>query len=189
MKLNIYLISHPIIKILSNPYTINNNDIYTNQKKHLTLLLFYEIMRKNLNFKTIHIRQILSLKTIHLPDFHQRNCIITNLSDTYFLISEIQEIIPNLHIINIDTLSASYDANNRIKEILRCNQMTKNKVTIFETILIQNNILQLIEFLTSKLQISIKEVNIACLTCSNQVLKKISEKYPQLNIYTTNIMM
>lgn len=189
MKLNIYLISHPVIKILSSSSILNDNDIYTNQKKHVALLLFYEIMRKNLSFKTIHIKQILDLKTIHLADFYQKNCIITNLSNTYFLISEIKEIIPNLHIINTETLSLNYDVTNQIKKILRHDQMIKNNITIFETILIQNNILQLIEFLINKLQINIKEINIACLTCSKQALNRISEKYPQLNIYTTNIMM
>nr|YP_009392580.1 uracil phosphoribosyltransferase [Caloglossa monosticha]ARW61142.1 uracil phosphoribosyltransferase [Caloglossa monosticha] len=192
MQLNIYLISHPITQILSNSFTYQNINIDINEnnnKKYLSLLLFYEIMRKNLKIKNIYVKQILKLKTIYLPDFYQQNYIITDLSNTYFMISEIKAIIPNFNIINIDQLNLNYNLNDKIIKMLKQNQKIKKKIIIFETILIQNYILELIESLIKKLKINAKEINIACLVCNNQILNEISQKYPKLNVYTTKIIL
>lgn len=189
MQLNIYLISHPIIKLLSSSSNYQNTSNYINEKKYLGLLLFYEMMRKNFFIQTLYIKQILNFKTIYLPDFHQNNYIITNLSDTYFIVSEIVGIIPNLEIINIDQFHQDYYAKHKIKEMLLSCKKIKKKIIIFNTTLIENYIIQIIEFLISEIKINIEEINITCLTCSNQVLNKISKKYSELNIYTTKIIL
>lgn len=192
MQLNIYLVSHPITKVLSNTSTYQSMNININEqnkKKYLGLLLFYEMMRKHLYVKNIYIKQILNLKTIYWPDFYQHNYIITNLSQTYFIVSEIKEIIPNFNLINIDTFNLSYNINNTIIEILKQKRKIRKKIIIFENTLMQNYILQLIESLVNDLKINIEEINIACLVCNNQILNKISQKYPKLNIYTTKIIL
>nr|YP_009392994.1 uracil phosphoribosyltransferase [Caloglossa intermedia]ARW61556.1 uracil phosphoribosyltransferase [Caloglossa intermedia] len=192
MRLNIYLISHPIIKILSNSSKYQTTDTSSNEQirqKYLGFLLFYEIMRKNFYTRTVYIKQISDSKTVFMPDPQKQNYIITNLLDTYSIVSKITEIIPNLNIINISQPDISQETTGKIQEILKYNRKFEKKIVIFETTLIQNYTTHLIEFLINKLKISIKEIDIACLICSHQVLNKISQKYPQLNIYTTRIML
>lgn len=187
MQLNIYLISHPIIKILSNSITqsnINNK----NEQKYLSLLIIYEIMRKNLHIKSIYIKQIFTLKTIYTLNSLQQNYIITNLSNTYFFISEITNIIPNFSLINIDYLDSENNTINKLNKILKNNKIIK-KIIIFETMLTNIDTINLITILIENIQIKIEELNIACLGCNNEILNQISQKYPKLNIYTAKIIL
>lgn len=189
MQLNIYLISHPIIKILSNSIIYNNESINNkNEKKYLSLFLIYEIMRKRLTIKKIYIKQIFDLKTIYKLEPSQQNYIITNLSKTYFVIGEINTIIPNFNIINIDYFDSKEIILKKFDTTIK-NKTKVTKIIIFEILLTSINILNLIETLINNMRIKIEELDIACIACNKKILNEISYKYPKLNIYTAKIII
>nr|YP_009393820.1 uracil phosphoribosyltransferase [Caloglossa beccarii]ARW62382.1 uracil phosphoribosyltransferase [Caloglossa beccarii] len=189
MQLNIYLISHPIIKILSNSTIQNEININNkNEKKYLSLFIIYEIMRKHLYIKNIYIKQIFNLKTIYTLDSQQQNYIITNLSNTYFVLEEINNIIPNLHIININYLDLNNYTVEQLTKIVK-NKKYRKRIIVFEFFLTNITIIEVIKVLIDNIKIKIEQLDIACLTCNNKVLKQISQKYPKVNIYTTKIII
>lgn len=189
MQLNIYLISHPIIKILSNSIIQNNVNIHNkNEQRYLGLFLIYEIMRRYIDVKNIYIKQIFHSKIVYRLNSNKKHYIITNLSNTYSIIGKITFVIPNFHIIDIDYFNWNNHVLNKLNVILNDKKRQKRFI-IFENILVQNNIIQLIENLNNKIKVNIKEINIACLACNQQILNKISQKYPKLNIYTTKIIL
>nr|QCI04536.1 hypothetical protein [Apoglossum ruscifolium] len=187
MLLNIYLISHPIIKILSNSITYLNNNQTINEYnyKYLGLFLIYEIMRKHISLKSIYINKISYIKEISILDSNIEYYIITNLLNTHYIIGDIKILIPNINIINITNNIESM--NDQIKE--QINYLNKNKkIIILDNILDQSWTMILISNLINELNINTNSINIACLACYNQILDNIGQKYPQLNIYTTKII-
>ena len=145
-------------------------------------------MRKNLSIKNIYIKQILNLKTIYTSEPNQQNYMITNLSKTYFVIEEINTIIPNFNIINID----HFDSKEIIEKKFNATIKHKTKITkiiIFDILFTNINIIKLVETLINTMRIKVEELDLACIACSKKILNEISYKYPNLNIYTAKIII
>nr|YP_009332614.1 hypothetical protein [Membranoptera weeksiae]AHZ94628.1 hypothetical protein [Membranoptera weeksiae] len=187
MLLNIYLISHPIIKLLSESFIYKGiNEAQNNYKyKYISLFLFYEMMRKHLQIKIIYIKRISYVQIFYMLESNKEYYIITNLLNTYNVIGEIKILMPNIKILHINnqTQSLSQELND-IKYSI--NKM--KKIIILENILYQSSIIELITFLIKEHKIYIENIHIVCIACYNQILDQLGKKYPQLNIYTTQII-
>jgi len=187
MQLNIYIISHPLIQLLYNSIdnrTNSNISIYNH--KYIGLILLYETMRKYVEIQTIYIKNINSIKTSYYKNPCEKHFIITNIVNTYHIISDIKTLIPEVKIIHIDSkkrnLSNIYKDNN-------LNLLNKKyKIIILYDILYDYNTINLIDDIIENTNISINNIQIACLACYSQLLNKIGSKYPTLNIYTTKII-
>nr|QCI08726.1 hypothetical protein [Sphondylothamnion multifidum] len=188
MQLNIYLISHPIIKLLSE--NINNNELHEiiriNNSKKIGLLLVYETMRKIINIHNMYIKTLSITKNISIIDTTEKFYLITNLSKTYNMITEIQLMLPNLQIIN--TESKSLDKLYKIVNYSKDIEEKKIKIIIMENILSESWLIKIIEYISKNTAIPMNNVNIACITCHNYILNNIGNQYPKLNIYTTKII-
>nr|YP_009397337.1 uracil phosphoribosyltransferase [Thuretia quercifolia]ARW66523.1 uracil phosphoribosyltransferase [Thuretia quercifolia] len=185
MKLNIYIISHPIIKILSNSIIRNNKIIIkdSQQYKYLGFLLIYETMRKYINIKSIYIKKTNYVKTIYVTDPNKENYIFTNLIETYKIIGEITLLLPEIKVVNIDTKKKIEKIHLDLK-----NTNTNKEIIIFDTVLKSTWIIEIVKDLNKNKEICIENIKIACLACYNQILNKLGKEYPKLQIYTTEII-
>nr|YP_010171062.1 uracil phosphoribosyltransferase [Chondria tumulosa]QSD57203.1 uracil phosphoribosyltransferase [Chondria tumulosa] len=184
MQLNIYNISHPIIKLLSNVIKENkkNEIISSYYYKNLGLLLMYEILRKHITIKKIYIKSIYSIKLINLTNQKRKYIIVTNLLYNYEMLQDIKILLPDIDIININ-----------------CEQINKSKVKINDTIIkkieifilekeLKNiNILEVIKYFISHYNISINHISIISIISYENILNELSKKYPKLKVYTTEI--
>nr|QCI06375.1 hypothetical protein [Dictyurus purpurascens] len=184
MQLNIYIVSHPIIKILSNSIIENNKitNISIYNEKYLGFLLIYELMRKYIKINSIYIKKINYVKKIYIKNHNKQHYIITNLIETYKIIGEITSLLPDIKIININT-------KQNIQQIENLQNITFNtEIIIFDKILKSSWILQIIRHLIRKRKICIENIQIVCLACYNQILDKLGNEYPKLEIYTAKII-
>nr|YP_009391544.1 uracil phosphoribosyltransferase [Platysiphonia delicata]ARW59688.1 uracil phosphoribosyltransferase [Platysiphonia delicata] len=177
MLLNIYLISHPLIKTLSNSITdFNENKNYNHNKyKYLGLFLFYEMFRKHINIYKIYIKAISNIKQVNLLSSKKDYYIITDLLNTYNVIGEIKSLVPEIQVLNY-------------KQEIKFNKNELSKQIILLEILLDNKkIIDLISLLIEEYNINENDILVACIASKNEVLKKMGEMFPNLKIYTTKI--
>nr|YP_010851519.1 Uracil phosphoribosyltransferase [Echinothamnion hookeri]WGH14369.1 Uracil phosphoribosyltransferase [Echinothamnion hookeri] len=182
MTLNIYEISHPIIKILLT--RINKNRQEENYK-YIGFLLIYEIFRKYIDINKIYIKQIRKIKYYDVINKNKKYFILTNLSNTYDIINEIKTVLPQISIIHID-----YSNTEQIEKSitnLKIN-LEKDKILIIEKVTTNNTIINLIKYLKRKKNLHSKDINIGCIISSEETLNQIAHHYPQLKVYTTKII-
>nr|WGH12983.1 Uracil phosphoribosyltransferase [Echinothamnion sp.] len=182
MKLNIYNVSHPIIKILSN--RINENETQQNCK-YIGLLLVYEIFRKYINLKKIYIKQIKSIKYYDIINKNKKYFILTNISQTYDMINEIKIILPQIQIIHID-YSDIKNIEKSIKDLTI--NVEKDKILIIEKITKNNTVMNLIQYLTKQKNLQSKNIYIGSIISNEETLNEIGSYYPKLTVYTTKII-
>nr|YP_009396093.1 uracil phosphoribosyltransferase [Dasya naccarioides]ARW65279.1 uracil phosphoribosyltransferase [Dasya naccarioides] len=187
MLLNIYILSHPIIKLLSPSITKLNTskEINYDKIKYIGLFLIYEITRRYINVESIYIKKVSYTKEIHLPKKNEQYYIITDLIKTYKTIGEVQNLIPNLKILHVNNQQQL--SNIYIKEENNCLNQNK-QIIIFENIITTYLVMNLVEQLIDKNNIKIKNIHITCIACYTQILNKLGKKYPELNLYTTKII-
>ena len=189
MRLNIYIISHPIIKLLSNSIIYTKNDYsYLYHYKYIGLLLIYEIMRKYLIIQSVYIKKVYYIRQIYQIGLKERYYIITDIVKTYNIITDIKLLMPDIEIININNNNTSQhflDLEN-IKELSLINY-NKN-VIILDSVLYESTFIDLITYIIKNTTISINNIQIACLACYNELLDKLGYEYPNLNVYTTKII-
>nr|YP_009399817.1 uracil phosphoribosyltransferase [Digenea simplex]ARW69636.1 uracil phosphoribosyltransferase [Digenea simplex] len=179
MQLNIYKISNPIIKLLSNSVKNNQIAMYEYQYRYLGLLIMYEAFRKYIEIDKIYIKYLNSIEDLYAVNCKQNYLIMSNLSDTYQMLSDIRLIVPNVRIIDIN------DETNLHNIITNNNETT---YFILEKSLSNNNIISLINNLNTKKKIPLEKINIVCLYSYHEILNQIGNLYPMLTIYTTEII-
>nr|ARW60707.1 uracil phosphoribosyltransferase [Polysiphonia sp.] len=182
MKLSIYQISHPIIKIVLTKIDYKNQEF---NYKYIGFLFIYEIFRKCININRIYIKQIKKIKYFDTMNNSEKYFILTNLSYTYDLISDITTILPDINIIQINYNSIS-NIEHSIKNLKI--ESTKDKVFILEKITKNENILNLVKYLKHKKKIDTQNINISCIMIYEETLNKIGNQYPELKVYTTKIL-
>nr|YP_009397745.1 uracil phosphoribosyltransferase [Dipterosiphonia australica]ARW66931.1 uracil phosphoribosyltransferase [Dipterosiphonia australica] len=180
MKLQIYELSHPIIKIILNEIENNENDY-----KYIGLLLMYEILRNYISIKKIYIKKIKAIKEFNTINKNEKHFLLTNISNTYDMISEIKVIVPNIKIIHID-----YSSTDKIEQSIKNLEISNNntKIFIIEKITINEQISNLINYLIHNKQIDSKYINIGCVISHQKSLEQIANQYPKLKVYTTKII-
>lgn len=187
MKLNIYIISHPIIKILShNAYnnhieTINTSNQQENESQ-IMLFLIYETLRKLIYITNIYINKLDYIKQISMIDYQQKNYIITNIVENFNLLTSIYNKFPQTYITH-------YNINETYTNLIKEKDLNnKTNIIIIEKFLVEDNIITLIKHIKNNMKIKEKQITIACITCTNQIIEKISQYYNEINLYTTNII-
>lgn len=188
MKLNIYIISHPIIQIFNNYITnshYNTENNISNKKYHSQIMMFliYELFRKTILIQNIYINKLDTIKHLAKMNSMQKNYIFTNIVENFDLISEISTVFPN-------TKLQHYDINN-INSINNINKYDFNHITniiIVEKFLEKYDIIKLLEDLINRTHIEEKQIIITCITCNHQIVERIGEKYNHIKLYTTKII-
>jgi uracil phosphoribosyltransferase len=183
MKLNIYIISHPIIKIFSQNSL--NNTIELNNKENesrIMLFLIYETLRKLINIQNIYINKLDHIQKTSVMDYEQKNYIITNIIKNFNLLTEISNKFPQTYVThyNMNEDSIMNINNNDLNE--------KTNILIIEKVLTEDNIINLIQNIKNNMKVKEKQITITCITCTNKILEKISQYYNEINLYTTNII-
>nr|YP_009396506.1 uracil phosphoribosyltransferase [Polysiphonia scopulorum]ARW65692.1 uracil phosphoribosyltransferase [Polysiphonia scopulorum] len=186
MQLNIYKISHPIIQLILNDIKNHNKKNEKNYYyKYIGFLIIYEMLRKYIQTKHIYIKLIDNVKSVTVHNCRKRYLILTDISKTYDMIADVKVILPNIEVINVN-----YKNLEEIEYSIKNLQITEQETNIFiiDKITISENIIKLITYLNHKHYISISNITIGCITCYHETLNQISNHYPELNIYTTDII-
>ena len=185
MKLNIYVISHPIIQILHNQNNENHivKALEIKNKSKIMLFLIYEILRKLIDINNIYICKLNHIQKLSIMNSQQENYIITNIINNYNLLQEIYETFPQTNIIHYH-INNNY--SNLINNIKNLNE--KTNIIIMEQFLMEDNIINLLKYIKNDIKIKEKQITIVCITCTHQILEKISQYYNAINLYTTNII-
>lgn len=184
MPLNIYIISHPIFKLLTNSINLNTNNKqeYLHNYKYIGFILIYEIIRKYIKIKKIYIKCINYIKEIYIIDSDQQYYLFTNLAHNYQMIGDITILIPNITIINVE---------DNITELFK-NQTNnidnKAHIIILDIIMNTYSIIELIKYLEVETNISLNNIHIGCIECYNHILEKLGEQYRNIDIYTNKII-
>jgi len=186
MKLNILLLSHPLIKIFTKSLKSNNDTNKQSLKstyKYIGIFFIYEILRKILLTKNIYIYKLDYIKEICMLDNKQINYVISDVVNNFDMLTDIEKIFPQINLQHINFSTSNTWKNIKVKNI---NDTTN--IIILDKFIKNDNIVKLIEYLHKEEEINTKNIRIACITCTNKILEKISLKYTNLNIYTTNII-
>lgn len=183
MKLNIHVISHPIVQNLSSltinrSFTSNINNLVL---KQLGLLILYETIRNWIKTYKLTIKKISYKKEITIINPRESFIIISNTLQYLSLIQDIQFILPNSKFKLIED-------NNHIN----FNQLSKlddnAKIIIITYKITLKYILNLLDYFLHKKNIQIYKIRLICIKCETDQLIEISKKYNKLNIYTTQII-
>nr|YP_010618791.1 hypothetical protein orf186 [Rhodomelopsis africana]WAX02804.1 hypothetical protein orf186 [Rhodomelopsis africana] len=182
MKLNIYRISHPVIKILL-AHLNQNKEKHT--YKYIGFLFIYEIFRKYIEINNIYIKQIKNVKSLHIINKNKRYFILTNISNNYDIINDIKIILPEIQIIHVD-----YQTTETIEKSLENLKidLEKSKILIIEKITNNDTIINLVNYLKKKKNLHSKDINIGCIISNEETLNSMGNYYPELKVYTTEII-
>lgn len=187
MKLNIHLISHPLIQNLSSivknkvlPSNITNQAL-----KYLGLFTIYETFRRWIKVYRLTIKQIQYKKEIVITDPKESYTIIFN--DLYYLsmFQEIQLLLPKINLRLIESNEVS-TINNNLSLSKHINLSTKIIIVNYkiDTYYVQ----YLIDHFINKKNININQIYLICIICHTNQLTQLSKQYDNLNIYTTQII-
>ncbi len=182
MTLKIYKLSHPILKtILSH----TSSQIHNYNYRYIGLLLLYEIFRQNIITKKIYIKHIKSIKIIDVIHEDKKYLILTNISETYDMISDINQLIPKVQVIHTE-----YKNRNSIQNSLNNLKIDSRKSEIFiiEKITKNEYIIDLINYLTNEKKINTRNIKIGSIISNENTLEKIGNEYSELKLYTTKIL-
>lgn len=183
MKLQIYKISHPLIKIMLAQMEIEYLSKIDKKyyERYIGFLVIYEILRKYMTTQILHIKLLNGSKKIETVDIKKKYIILTNISDTYSMINDIEYITSNIQIIHTE-----YEENNKIKNYI--NKISQNSyIFIIEKNTKNYKIINLIEYLRKINHIKLKNISIGNIFSDSKTLKMLGEKYPEIKVYTTKI--
>ena len=189
MNLNIYTINHPPISSLTS--YICNTKINIIEKRNILnqiyFALLYEATRKSIKLLNLYINKLNFISEIALLPKEISYIILSEIYISYILSKNIYDIIPKAIILPFDL---DLVKNNQDPKIV-----IPNKLNLFKSnsqvFIIQQDLNADIIFkiLNSSIlsKVPIKQVQIICIFCSIDTLQQISQKYINLNIYTTKI--
>lgn len=186
MQLQIYQISHPLIKLISGRIdTKYISHIDKNQcEKYIGFLVIYEIFRKYILIQNIHIKITEGTKTISIIDSRKKYILLTNISNTYNMLADITSITSNLELYHVE-----YENKDQIKDYIE-NIHSYNKdidIFIIEKITTNYKVINLLEYLVKEKNISLDHISICNIFSSSTILQEIGKKYPKLKVYTTKV--
>lgn len=183
MKLNIHLMSHPVIQHLSSTIIDKQLNSYNTYQilRQLGLLITYETIRNWLRTYKLTIKQIKQEKEIIIIDPKESYIVIFNNIESLSLLQEMQLLIPKIQL----ELIYNYDIINKNRLI---------KIDSYTKIIIINNkievgyLVNLLDYLTKNNNVKTNQIRLTCIECETNQLIAISKEYAELNIYTTKII-
>lgn len=186
MQLQIYKISHPIVKLISS--RINNKYMsHIDQRqceKYAGFLIIYEIFRKYISIENVYIKLTEGTKIVEIIDTKKRYVLLADISNTYNMLTDITSITSNFELHHVN-----YENKNEIKNYVKNIYSNNSNISIFiiEKITKNYKIINLIEYLVKEKKFSLDNISICNIFSSSGILKEIGQKYPKLKIYTTKI--
>lgn len=193
MKLNIYLMSHPIIQKIANDLIHKQNiNTYYNHKNNysqLGFLIMYEILRKSLLINRIYIKKVNHTKEICTFSNKKSYLIITDLIKWHQIVNKAVNLFPQVTLQHFSLDKYENSSNNiNISNVIKKINNQNTEIFIIELHLINYSIITILDklILTNNTQSHL--IKIVCITCCNNILNKIGKKYPNINIYTTKII-
>lgn len=191
MRLNVYIISHPIIQKISSQarYSVNSQTTYNNYHASYPLhtFLIYELLRKWIKGYTVYIKCIDFIKELYIFDNQESYIIITNLMNCGNIVSQINYLLPKVYIQHINfTQIITENIDDRCFSNSILTSIENNKIIIMDDCL-TSSVIQLLDYLVIQKAVEIIKIQIVCISCSNKVLETIADKYPSIKIYTTKI--
>lgn len=188
MKLNIHIISHPIIQNLSHVASDSIATSKTNQvSKHLGLLIIYETIRNLLKVYKLTIKKITCKKEIVIIDPKESYTLIFNSLHLLTLFQDIQSLLPKVDLQLIK--NRELEELNRDEEILK-NIHIKTKIIIINNEINLKYLKKLMNSLVNSRKVQLHQIFLTCIRCEATQLIQISKDqfYKDLNIYTTQII-
>ena len=187
MKLNIHLLSHPIIQNLSNtirPQLLSSSITHQNLRQ-LGLFIIYEATRNWLKTYNLNIKQIKNKKRIHIIDPKESYLIIFNNLKQLSFLQEIPILLPQatLQLINKNDIEPH---NQQTIELPAINSYTKVLITCHEINI--EYIDNLLYYLNNYNNLQTNLIRLICIKCTTKQLVALSKKHNQLHIYTTQII-
>jgi uracil phosphoribosyltransferase len=189
MNLNIYTINHPTINSLTS--YICNTKVNIIEKRNILnqiyFALLYEATRKSIKLLNLYINKLNFISEIALLPKEISYLILSEIYISHILSKNIYDIIPKAIILPFDLDLVN---NNQDPKIIIPNKLNLCKSNSQVFIIQQDlNADILFKILNSSIvnKVPIKQVQIICMFCSVDTLQQISQKYINLNIYTTKI--
>ena len=187
MRLNIHLISHPIIqnlasKNISKQATLN---IKYETLRQLGMLITYEATRNWLKSYRIKIKQINCSRETTIIDPKDSYLIIFNDLKYLSLFQEIQLLLPKVSLKLVHDIDLNNYSQN-LTELPEVNIFSKIIVVTYEVE--PEYVNNLLNYLVNNQQIKINRIRLTCVKCYNDALIRISKQHTDLNIYTAKII-
>lgn len=187
MKLNIHLVSHPIIENLSEIIVQHKiyREVKNNKMKHFGLLLTYEAVRDWIQIYRLNIRQIKSEYKFTAIDPKESFVIIINKLEYFSYFHEIKNLLPKIDFVLIR--EDEVDKTNKIiSEVTKIDKHTKVIIVLDE--LRSAYIIKTAEYLIEEKQISANQIRLISTLCTEDEIVRLSQKHNCLNIYTSKIL-
>ena len=180
MKLNIHLLSHPVIQNLSS-MTKNSSYSYNimNQYfKYLGLFIIYETIRTWTKIHKLTVKTTKQKKDSIIIDPKESYTIVFNNLNYVNMFQEIQSILPRLKL----KLIKQNDKQ------LKFSQDTRQKILIVHYQMDIPYIKYILNSLHNIHKFKLEQIRIACVECQTSQLIQLGETYSNLTIYTTKII-
>nr|QHO64075.1 Phosphoribosyltransferase [Lympha mucosa] len=190
MNLNIYTINHPIVRnLISYIYNTETNIIERREiLSQLSYILFYEATRKSIKLINLHIKKLNSIVEIALLPKKISQIIFNEIHASPILCKKIYDIIPKAIVLPFYTNSIKDTKYIKINIENHLNLIESHSQIFILQIYLNTDILCEIFHLIEAKKIKIEQIQVLCIVCSIEELQKTSQKYSNLNIYTTKII-
>lgn len=190
MKLNIHLVSHPLVQNLSNltKGSLTSRNLKNPHTKYLGLFIIYETIRKWVKVYHLTIKQIASKKITTIIDPKESYTIIIGNLEYISLFQEIELLLPRVSIELITNKEIEIFRASQDSSVLKPIKLSPKIIIISYSINVEY-IKNLIDMLGTYKNTKIHQMIITCIECSTTGLNQLSEdtKYRDLSIYTTKI--
>jgi uracil phosphoribosyltransferase len=191
MNLNIHTINHPIVRnLISYVCNTKTNIIETREiLNQLSYILLYEATRKPIKLLDLYIKKLNSISEITLFPKKISQIVFNEIHTSPILDKRIYNIIPKAIVLPFFHQNSIKDSKYiKINIESKLNLIESNsQIFILQLHLNTDTILGIFNLIETK-QIEIKQIQILCIMCSIEELQKISQRYSNLNIYTTKII-
>jgi uracil phosphoribosyltransferase len=188
MSLNIYTIKHPLV--LNWTSCLLNTPVKEFEKFELIhkigLALIYESTRRSINTVNLYVKKLDYLQDIHLRSSKFLYTVIIEIYLSQVLSKDILSLIPNTRLCSISISSPNY-LQEVYTDLQSASEHRDKSIVVIVESLNQHQIIPIIE-MVKKVQGSLDNLQICCLTCSSEALQDLGAKYTYLNIYTTKII-
>lgn len=190
MKLNIYTISHPITQLLYSNIQNRNFQSHTQNYtwKQLGLFLIYETTRNWIKIYKLKIKQINTIKEFKILDPKESYLIIANVTIDLGVVQEARDILPKctISLIDFNKNNSSFLIDSNFSYIPEKIDLS-TKIIIIKKYIDIEYFFKLMDYLTNVKKINISQIRLICIICEDSKLINISQKYPQLTIFTIQI--
>ncbi len=188
MKLNIRLMSHPIIQSICEKFTHQETfSCITDQSlKNLGLLIIYETMRNWIKTYKISIQQMQSRGDFIITDPKESYIIIFNNLKHLSFFYEIKDLLPKSELILIRENEAASRSSNASIELPKINSCTKIIISLSQLNAVYA--IEVIRELIKQYKVQISQIRLTSIICREDELIKLGEQYSYLNVYTSKII-